>query len=172
MAVTLSLNSSVKVDFSLGFSGLLLGRSSSAKQITTKGPFVFWIKGPQACESIYWRRRTVWTRERKRNVSEGSSLFTQSSNDPSLILYLTSPFILPESLTLLAFLTWSTIFVWSPIFSVHLPLFPAHYQFYSHNISGYLNDRCNVPVISPLPLLPQELLTDVSHNSPFYLQFC
>ena len=79
----------------------------------------------------------------------GSVLKTISQllRDRSIILYLILPYIPPDSLNLLALLTRSINFWVVPIFSVHLPISPAHNQFNSHNISSYLNDGYNAPII-------------------------
>ena len=106
--------------FSAGPNKLLQNKSR------LRDPLSFGSKGLRRVNQYAGEKRTEWTRERKRSVSESSSLLVQSSNDRSLSLYLTSPFILPESLTLIALLIGSTIFVWSRIFSVHLPLLPVH----------------------------------------------
>ena len=122
----------------MGFTGFLLGRKSSAKQITTKGPLVFWIKGPQACESMYWRKKeTVWTRETE-SVSESSNSNAQSSNDPSLFLCLTLLFILAQRSCLLVPLVGPT-FLNGHLFSLPCPpLFHVHHSISTHDISSYI----------------------------------
>ena len=67
MAITLSLNSSVKMDFFLGLSGFLLDRISFLQNRSRlRDPLSFGSKGLRRVNKYTGEDETEWTRERVR----------------------------------------------------------------------------------------------------------